>query len=421
MNLRQKLFGPLLLIVTIPVIIVGGFAYTFISDITKTSLINSVNDVSQSLAPSLNEKISSAETNLRLFTSSRLLQDYIVRGDERYSILQPSLIRQLNEYQYVYPDYYSLKLILANGEVDSIVDNREDSEFSFDESDWGFYQLLAKTNEDKIKVYVEQEPKSGKYILSLGLPLIFKAQFSESEGKTEVKRNYFTLSLYLDYIETVLKSVTSSENSFLVVVDPNDNILFSTANDDTTMFQGKFSLTDDLQGFYRINSSAESFYVSTAPLAHGFKLYAIVPTTKFNQTANELAVNMLLVFVGIILSIFVISLLYIQGLLLRPIYSIKKLVSDITQGDMDSIVVFKERNDELGELSKSIIKMRSKIKFNNEQIEKLAYFDELTSLPNRLTMHIELDALIARANRTSTRFALVFLDLDNFKDVNDTL
>ena len=99
MNLRQKLFGPLLLIVTIPVIIVGGFAYTFISDITKTSLINSVNDVSQSLAPSLNEKISSAETNLRLFTSSRLLQDYIVRGDERYSILQPSLIRQLNEYQ----------------------------------------------------------------------------------------------------------------------------------------------------------------------------------------------------------------------------------------------------------------------------------------------------------------------------------
>lgn len=421
MNLRQKLFAPLLLIVTIPVIILGGFSYTFISDITKTSLINSVNDVSQSLAPSLNEKIRTAEANLRLFASSRLLQDYIIRGEERYILLQPSLIRQLTEYQYVYPDYYSIKLILENGEVDSTVDNREDSEFSFDESDWGFYQLLAMTSEDEIIAYVEQEPLSGKYILSLGLPLSFSPQFSESLGGKVVKRNYFTLSLYLDYIENVIQSATLSESSFLVVADPSDNILFSTNNNDAPNVQKELSIVEDSQGFFLINDSDESFYVSTVPLAHGFKLYAMVPTTKFHQSANELAWSMLLFFVGIVLSIFIISLLYIQGLLLRPIYVIKQLVSDITQGNMNSAVVFRERNDELGELFDSIIKMRNEIKDNNEKIEKLAYFDALTSLPNRLTMQVELDAFISRASRTSTKFALVFLDLDNFKDVNDTL
>ncbi|MDD2701086.1 MAG: diguanylate cyclase [Sideroxydans sp.] len=56
-----------------------------------------------------------------------------------------------------------------------------------------------------------------------------------------------------------------------------------------------------------------------------------------------------------------------------------------------------------------------------ERIQQLAHFDALTDLPNRtlLNQHIEQSMLTAKRNRN--KMALLFLDLDGFKGVNDTL
>ncbi|WP_189003143.1 EAL domain-containing protein [Deinococcus roseus] len=55
------------------------------------------------------------------------------------------------------------------------------------------------------------------------------------------------------------------------------------------------------------------------------------------------------------------------------------------------------------------------------QIQHLAYHDPLTSLPNRLLFEEQLKQAIARAKRLDTKLALLFIDLDGFKNVNDTL
>jgi len=52
------------------------------------------------------------------------------------------------------------------------------------------------------------------------------------------------------------------------------------------------------------------------------------------------------------------------------------------------------------------------------RIEKLAYSDALTSLPNRLAVLGRLDDALAEAERSGTRAAVLFLDIDGFKDVN---
>jgi diguanylate cyclase (GGDEF)-like protein len=54
------------------------------------------------------------------------------------------------------------------------------------------------------------------------------------------------------------------------------------------------------------------------------------------------------------------------------------------------------------------------------QIEKLAYYDSLTGLPNRKLFLDRLKQWIARRGRTDFHAALFFLDLDNFKRINDT-
>ena len=56
-----------------------------------------------------------------------------------------------------------------------------------------------------------------------------------------------------------------------------------------------------------------------------------------------------------------------------------------------------------------------------EQIRRLAYFDPLTGLPNRLLFSEQLLKAISQAERHGRRVAIMFVDLDNFKRVNDTL
>jgi diguanylate cyclase (GGDEF)-like protein/PAS domain S-box-containing protein len=56
-----------------------------------------------------------------------------------------------------------------------------------------------------------------------------------------------------------------------------------------------------------------------------------------------------------------------------------------------------------------------------EKINRLAYFDLLTGLPNRGMFLDRLQQSLALAIRERSRVGLVFLDLDNFKDVNDTI
>ncbi|MBU6259456.1 MAG: EAL domain-containing protein [Burkholderiales bacterium] len=55
------------------------------------------------------------------------------------------------------------------------------------------------------------------------------------------------------------------------------------------------------------------------------------------------------------------------------------------------------------------------------EIRRLAYYDPLTGLPNRLLFNEQLAKAIAHAQRHRLRCAIMFVDLDNFKRVNDTL
>ena len=60
-------------------------------------------------------------------------------------------------------------------------------------------------------------------------------------------------------------------------------------------------------------------------------------------------------------------------------------------------------------------------KLNEEKIRRLAYFDTLTGMPNRRNFLERLDAELLRARRERHQVALLFIDLDGFKEVNDTL
>jgi diguanylate cyclase (GGDEF)-like protein/PAS domain S-box-containing protein len=79
------------------------------------------------------------------------------------------------------------------------------------------------------------------------------------------------------------------------------------------------------------------------------------------------------------------------------------------------------RNEE-GEVSHfvSILDDITAQKAAAERIQYMAHFDALTDLPNRVLFHDRLCQVLAQAKRDDYQCALIFLDLDRFKEVNDS-
>ena len=84
-----------------------------------------------------------------------------------------------------------------------------------------------------------------------------------------------------------------------------------------------------------------------------------------------------------------------------------------------SMLRFKYEIDRRKSREKELIEMTQHLETLNEMLEHLSYFDTLTGIPNRRYFEKFIDAEWKRAIRNERPLSLIFLDIDNFKDVND--
>jgi len=79
--------------------------------------------------------------------------------------------------------------------------------------------------------------------------------------------------------------------------------------------------------------------------------------------------------------------------------------------------------DDSGRLSNyiAIFSDISALKASEQRLDHLAHHDALTGLPNRLLLDAKLDQILELAKRNRNKVALLFLDLDRFKLINDTM
>lgn len=71
-------------------------------------------------------------------------------------------------------------------------------------------------------------------------------------------------------------------------------------------------------------------------------------------------------------------------------------------------------------LEESVQQKTKELRVKSEEMTHLAHHDSLTNLPNRLLFEQKLDAAIVRAKKDETQIGVLFLDLDGFKEINDT-
>ncbi len=92
-------------------------------------------------------------------------------------------------------------------------------------------------------------------------------------------------------------------------------------------------------------------------------------------------------------------------------------------GETDSLLILKKPFDNV-EVLQLAHALTRKWELNREiqgRLNQLAYYDNLTGLPNRVLFMERLKQVLETARRRQRKAALLFIDLDNFKRINDTL
>jgi len=116
-----------------------------------------------------------------------------------------------------------------------------------------------------------------------------------------------------------------------------------------------------------------------------------------------------------------IIIIVLTKLLSEPFENLLKEVTSIDITKDKYIKLAETGNKEFFYLRKSINSLLIKIEDNQERIKNLALYDQLTGIPNRTLFNDILNRDISLSSRTGKLLAVVFIDLDDFKSVNDTL
>ncbi|MCW8886353.1 MAG: EAL domain-containing protein [Motiliproteus sp.] len=104
---------------------------------------------------------------------------------------------------------------------------------------------------------------------------------------------------------------------------------------------------------------------------------------------------------------------------LEPVLSLIQASRRVGRGEYQRVKV--NSTHELGELARAFNSMTDEIQEEQHKLHYQANFDALTDLPNRMMAFDRLQSEISRASREQQQLAVMFIDLDNFKVVNDTL
>ena len=121
--------------------------------------------------------------------------------------------------------------------------------------------------------------------------------------------------------------------------------------------------------------------------------------------------------IGVVLV--VLGSLRLARTLTRPLDALDAAARTLEEGARTEVAVTGE--DEIGRLAQSFNRMSKGIIDRENRISHLAFHDTLTGLPNRTSFRQALDQAVALAARNDEQVAVLCLDLDGFKGVNDTL
>lgn len=271
------------------------------------------------------------------------------------------------------------------------------------------------------------------------------------ENNSEILLGFVISTIDISYFKDLLESIAIGSTGFGILLDYDGNIIYhpDTSQVGKSMNSIKLSgiVSDYNNGIGEISGAYTNLYDS-AYQSYGF---CIIPElgwimmVKQDVTEMRSLTTIILTLLMLICIILLIVIIIFANTLSKnisePIIALRDVMRTASDGNLTVQSNIKSKN-ELGELSKNFNKMlhiintnyedlasmheellsnEEQLRSNYDHIEFLAYHDILTNLPNKLAFLDYVNAALVTSPSEHKMHAVYFVDLDNFKTVNDTL
>jgi diguanylate cyclase (GGDEF)-like protein len=233
------------------------------------------------------------------------------------------------------------------------------------------------------------------------------------------------------------QAVSKSLAAFKADESINQIIVLNEQNQVSAFYHQKMdTMPGDLQQHLReLRSKAKKFLFVLNPVLErpvsrdGIRLGSVIIEQGEHVITRKLAAT-----TGISALILLLSLLFsyllaerFQRLITEPVTAMATVMQEVSCTKDYSKRVVTNDIDEMGRLATHFNEMLAEIERRDitlierqDELYQLANFDALTGLPNRALYSDRLEQAVRRAARAGERLAVLFIDLDNFKMINDT-
>ncbi|WP_457600174.1 EAL domain-containing protein [Hydrogenivirga sp.] len=250
---------------------------------------------------------------------------------------------------------------------------------------------------------------------------------------------YAYCGLKLDRLRVVVEEFSLKEGVYITLLDSHGKVITSNMKgvrplqdfEPGKLLISKAGLTLDLKEAQR----KRPFSIKADRLYHSFfykkdKLredigWSVVMEVSLqpymNALFSKLNVNFASIYLFALLSFFLAR--FLTRVSTRPIQRLADTMDIITRKieERPQIRLPETNLYEVKKLTEAFELMAIKTLEYMDELKKMAYYDPLTGLPNRTLLRDRIESAIHFAKRNNTKVAILFIDLDYFKTVNDTL
>lgn len=337
--------------------------------------------------------------------------------------------------------YDSKKRLVAY--TDREEQHNHDGYVSYEKGKAVYYSNRADSDSDRYKrssipedvdVFLEVPERLGPYELQSG-GVIYQKRDGELNLHVErailrkISKNEHSVVGYIETHNRITgKEVDLFANKKHIVLDYHVEDSIKKYLDDRSKIE--MQVYDDTPLLFSAYESEELhltynedyFYTGIrVPLEEGSLLItAKMQKAKLSDALLESRKTLLMTLTLIALITLIVSYFILNRMISVPLKNLLEGIGVISRGDY-SHQIRQKSMDELGLISMEFNEMASKISKRERELDELAHHDALTQMPNRMMFQKGLDAAISRAARLNSKLAVFFLDLDDFKVINDTL
>ncbi len=264
--------------------------------------------------------------------------------------------------------------------------------------------------------------------------ILFTAPIRNREGKTVALLAAVALLSQHDFLDG-FRNTHLGASGELMLVSTGDNLVIAASDPTMVMKPGSAAQSARWQanvdearrkGSIAVNArGVEELSVMAIVPSTGWLVVARLPTSEALSPVGGMQRFLWSVTAAVFCGMLVLLTVGL-GRILRPLVDTSNALRDMAEGKRPLAPLPVVRSDEVGQLVAgfNVLVDRLKVeefarKAGEERLEFMAHHDSLTGLYNRAMLEDRLGLELARAERFGSQTALLFCDLDGFKDIND--